>query len=306
MRREISTRPASKTTYLKIPAVVLTLSVGVGFGFGMSAMHSAFAQDAMTGPGSTGSTFDPLAITAPSNAPLPPEKSAIEAVAGHGSVNGGYGDTASYSLRGTQTMPFGVLQAEVVNQSRFGFTGNYGGLSLTTDLSPDYYITVGAGGGASLLFPSWRTDVTGFRKFGDKRQYVVGLGAYYAKGNEALRSDTGAILSGIYYADNLVLEAGLRINQADPGTAIGPSQYIAATIGSDDRRAFIVRYEHAKETYQVLTTGVAKVDFLSNSIGLQWRERISPQGMLIAGIQYYNSPNYSRTSFDLGWRWSFR
>jgi YaiO family outer membrane protein len=246
------------------------------------------------------------AASAPGVTPLPPEKSAVEAMVGYGSFSDGYGDAQSYSLRGMQVMPFGILEAEAVNQSRFGFTGNYGGLHLTKDLGPDWYFNAGAGAGSSLLFPSWRTDGTIYRKFGAKRQWVAGLGAYYAKGNAALRSDTGVVLSGIYYGDGFVLEGGLRANRADPGAVVGPSQYFAATIGSDDRRALILRVEHAKETYQVLTTGVEKVDYNSNSVGAIWHERITRDGMLIVGLSYYKNPNYSRAAVDLGYRWSFR
>jgi YaiO family outer membrane protein len=256
------------------------------FGTGLSA--TAFAQES------------------PAVAPLPPEKSAIEASVGYGAFSNGYGDAQSYSLRGMQAMSFGVLEAEAVNQSRFGYTGNYGGLALTKDLSPDYYTIIGAGAGSSLLFPSWRTDATLYRKFGNRRQYVAGLGAYYAKGNAAERSDAGVILSGIYYGKDAIFEGGLRLNQANPGAVLGPSQYLAVTFGNDDRRAIILRLERAKETYQVLTTGVEKVDFVSNSAGIQWRERITRDGMLIAGLTYYQNPNYNRTSLDLGWRWSFR
>src|SRR5450830_155836 len=263
---------------------------------GLAWASSAAAQDsAIAAPMS-----DYPAIVAPT------EKSAIEAMAGFGNYNAGYGSARSYSLRGMQLMDFGVLQAEVVRQTRFGFSGTYGGLSLTHDLSPDYYTMVGIGSGSSLLFPDMRVDLAGYRKFGAQRQYVAGLGAYYAKGNQDGRSDKGLILNGIYYGQDLVLEAGLRGNVANPGAAFGPSEYVAATFGNDERRAIIVRAERAKETYQVLTTGTEKVNFISHSIGVQWRERVSPDGLLIVGLGYYKNPSYARSSIDLGYRWSFR
>jgi YaiO family outer membrane protein len=283
------------------------------FLFGAGLSGTAFPQESPATSEGPGQAIDNIRLAAPSSvpgtaaaSPLPPEKSAIEASVGYGGFSNGYGDAQSYSLRGMQVMSFGVLEAEAVNQSRFGYTGNYGGLNLTKDLSPDYYTIIGAGAGSSLLFPSWRTDATLYRKFGDQRQYVAGLGAYYAKGNAAERSDAGIILSGIYYARDAVIEGGLRLNQANPGAVLGPSQYVAVTFGNDDRRAIILRLEHAKETYQVLTTGVEKVDYLSNTASVQWRERITRDGMLIAGLTYYKNPIYNRTSLDLGWRWSFR
>ena len=237
---------------------------------------------------------------------LPPEKSAFEVMGGFGSYDSGYGTAQSYSLRGIQVTDFGVLQEEAIRQSRFGFSGSYGDISLTHTLSPDNYAMVGVGAGGSLLFPEARVDLAGYQKFGSQRQYVVGLGAYYAEGNQAGRSDKGLVLSGIYYGNGFVLEGGVRGNVANPGSAFGPSEYLAATFGSDERRAFIIRLEHAKETYQVLTTGTEKVDYMSNSVAVQWHERITRNGLLIVGLGYYKNPSYSSKSINIGWRWSFR
>lgn len=242
----------------------------------------------------------------PPAAVMPPEKSAIELMTGYGSYNAGYGAARSYSLRGIQATDFGVLQEEVLRQSRFGFSGSYGDISLTHDLSPDNYVMVGVGAGGSDLFPQARVDLAGYQKFGAHRQYVVGLGTYYAEGNQAGRSDKGLILDAIYYGDGFVLEAGVRGNVANPGAAFGPSEFLAATFGSDDRHALVVRLEHAKETYQVLTTGTQKVDYMSNSVSVQWHQRITRDSMLIVGLGYYKNPSYSSRSINIGWRWSFR
>jgi len=236
----------------------------------------------------------------------PSEKAAVEALAGFGSYNAGYGSATSYLLRGMEVTSIGVLQAEVIRQSRFGYQGNYGDLSLTHTWSDDYYTMVSGGAGNSLLFPDWRLDLAGYRKFGDQRQYVAGLGTYYAKGNDPGRSDKGVVLNGIYYISDMVFEAGVRANIADPGSIFGPSEYLAATFGNDDRRAIILRVERARESYQVLTTGSEKVDFISHSFSVQWRERMSPDSLLILGLGYYKNPSYTRSSVDVGWRWSFR
>lgn len=284
----------SRVSRRRLPSRLNCLCLGAGLW--LAATASASAQDSPAGA--------PVSDYAPVVAPT--EKAAIEAMAGFGRYDAGYGTAKSYALRGMQVMDFGVLQAEVIRQTRFGFSGSYGDLSLTHDLSSDYYTMIGLGSGSSLLFPDWRMDLAGYRKFGDQRQYVAGLGGYYAKGNQDGRSDKGLILNGIYYGKDLVLEAGLRGNVANPGAAFGPSQYLAATFGSDERRAIIVRAERAKETYQVLTTGTEKVNFISHSVGVQWRERMTRDGLLILGLGYYKNPSYARTSIDVGWRWSFR
>jgi len=269
-----------------------------GFFFlgGIAIFSSVFAQE---NTGSAPMSNFPTVVA-------PTEKYAVEAMTGINSYDSGYGTGKFYSLRGIEVTDFGVLQAEAVRQARFGFSGNYGDLSLTHVLSPDYYTIVSAGSGESALFPDWRVDLAGYRKFGDQRQYVAGLATYYAKGNDPGRSDKGLILSGIYYAKDLVLEGGLRANVADPGAAFGPSEYVAATFGSDEKRAIIVRAERARETYQVLTSGTEKVDFISHTVSMQWRERITRDGLLIMGLGYYTNPSYAGASIDIGWRWSFR
>jgi len=247
-----------------------------------------------------------MAIPEPLPLPFEPEKGAIEFVFGDGRMTNGNGSATAAALRGMVVTSLGVVQGELDHQSRFGFSGQYGGLSLTRDLSEDYYMTVGAGAGSSELFPSWRVDVSGYRKLGPERRFVLGLGAYYAKGQNSGRSDDGVLLSGIAYFQSLVVEGGLRFNRANPGQVFGPSQFIAATIGSDEKRAFILRAEHAREAYQVLTTGTERVNYDSQTYSIQWRERLSRELLLILGVQYYYNPNYSRTSAELGFRWSFR
>jgi YaiO family outer membrane protein len=267
----------------------------------LAADATALAQTPMTRP-----TPVPMAIPEPVPVPHEPEKGAIEFVFGDGHMTSGFGSATAAALRGMVVTSLGVVQGELDHASRFGFNGQYGALSLTRDLSEDYYITVGAGAGSSELFPRWRTDVTGYRKFGPDRRFVVGLGGYYAKGQDSGRWDEGMLLSGIAYFSSLILEGGLRFNRANPGQVFGPSQYIAATLGSDEKRAFIIRAEHAREAYQVLTTGTERVDYDSQSYSVQWRERISRDLLLLLGVQYYHNPTYNRTSAEVGFRWSFR
>ena len=245
---------------------------------------------------------------APAAAPteLPPERAALELIGSDGKMTNGYGYARAFSLRGMAVTAAGVVQGELTQQSRFGFSGNYGNVSLTHDFSEDYYTNVGVGIGNSPLFPSWRVDATGYRKFGSERQYVAGVGAYYAKGNELERSDQGLLFTGLAYFTGIVIEGGVRLNWADPGDILGPSEYIAATFGNDDHRAIIIRYEHAKETYKVLPGGPELVNFKSNTINVQLRQRVSRDSMLLAGLEYYLSPAYDRLSLNLGWRWSFR
>lgn len=237
---------------------------------------------------------------------LPRETAAIEFLAGAGSLSDGYGNAQNYTLRGMGETSFGTLQGELSRQSRFGFNGTYASLALMQDWGADYRTMFSLGAGDSALFPSYRVDAAVYAKLGPQKQYALGVGGYYADGNEAGRSDTGLLLNGIYYGDPLTLEAGLRVNRAEPGAAVGSSQFVAATFGNPDRRALVLRAERSNETWQVLTTGPAKVDFISHTVGAQWRERITRDGLLILGVGYYQSPNYNRSSIEVGWRWSFR
>lgn len=238
--------------------------------------------------------------------PYAPERAAIEAVLDNGRMSDGYGGATAVALRGMMVTSYGIWQAELDRQSRFGFAGQYGALSLTHDISEDYYFTVGAGTGNSELFSKWRVDVAGYRKFGPDRRFVAGIGAYYAQGQDSDRSDQGLVLSTLAYFQSVVLEGGLRFNRANPGMVFGPSQYVAATIGNDEKRALVLRVEHAREAYQVLSTGSERADYNSMSYAIQWRERVSRDLLLLIGAQYYHNPFYNRTYGEIGFRWSFR
>lgn len=238
--------------------------------------------------------------------PYAPERAAIEVVLDNGRMNNGYGGATAVAVRGMMVTSYGIWQGELDRQSRFGFAGEYGTLSLTHDINEDYYFLVGAGAGSSELFSKWRVDVAGYRKFGPDRRFVAGIGAYYAPGQDSGRSDQGLVLSTLAYFPSVVLEGGLRFNRANPGQVYGPSQYIAATIGSDEKRALVIRVEHAREAYQVLSTGTERVDYNSMSYAIQWRERVSRDLLLLVGVQYYLNPFYNRTYGEIGFRWSFR
>lgn len=245
---------------------------------------------------------EPLPVTVAST----PEKGALEIVFNHGHMSQNYGNAHDMALRGVLLTTYGVLQGEITQQKRFGFNGQYGALSFSHHFSPDYYAIVSTGIGNSELFPHWRVDTIGYHKLGAERQYVFGLGTYYAKGKDSERSDSGLLLAGIAYFPSFVIEGGLRINRAAPGSVIGPSQYVAATIGRGNSRTLIVRTEHAKEAYQVFPSGQEQVNYNSQTYSAQWREKISRDALLLIGVQYYKNPLYSKTSIETGLRWSFK
>lgn len=249
---------------------------------------------------------DAPTVPQPVPEPYAPERAAIEAVLDTGHMSDGFGGATAVALRGMMVTSYGIWQAELDRQSRFGFAGQYGALSLTRDISEDYYFLVGAGTGNSELFSKWRVDVAGYRKFGPDRRFVFGIGTYYAQGQDSVRNDQGLVLSSLAYLQSVVLEGGLRFNRANPGQVFGPSQYIAATIGNDEKRALVLRVEHAREAYQVLTTGTERADYNSMSYAIQWRERVSRDLLLLIGAQYYHNPFYNRTYGEIGLRWSFR
>lgn len=262
---------------------------------------TALAATPVPTPGATAPT-----VPEPLPEPYAPERAAIEAVLDTGRMSDGFGGATAVALRGMMVTSYGIWQAELDRQSRFGFAGQYGALSLTRDLSEDYYVLVGAGTGNSELFSKWRVDVAGYRKFGPDRRFVAGIGAYYAQGQDSVRNDQGLVLSSLAYFPSVVLEGGLRFNRANPGMVFGPSQYIAATIGNDEKRALVLRVEYAREAYQVLTTGTERADYNSMSYAIQWRERVARDLLLIIGAQYYHNPFYNRTYGEIGFRWSFR
>jgi YaiO family outer membrane protein len=215
---------------------------------------------------------------------------------GYANTYGGYGRFSYAPSSNTD-----VWLGEVVYLDRFDDEGTYVALGNIHHFNEVYYSTVFVGTSAGGFFwPSVRVDASLSRKWLPRRNLVstIGIGYYDAKDDH---TDTSLLFEGIYYFDApWIVQAGVRLNESDPGSVFSPSGYAAATYGRDLDRFVTLRYGTGNQGYQALTSPAFLVDFPFNEITLTWREWLQPDfGINLVGYGFESDP-YDEIGFELG------
>lgn len=195
----------------------------------------------------------------------------------------------------------GVLNWEASQQRHFGETGQALSMSLTRDLSPRWYISVGAGGGASANFlTKRRLDVAVYRKWLEQSQWVTGVQYTRSSSGDGLYRDQAWQLSSSYYFDfPLVAEAGLKRTSSNPGRVNTMRYYAAATYGENKKYYASARYDTGREGYLPLAVAGAPVNFSSSVATANWRQWITPDVGYELQVEYYKNPFYRRTGLGV-------
>ena len=202
----------------------------------------------------------------------------------------------------------GVLQWQVDSQKHYGERGTLGAVSYTRDINPDWYFSVGASGGSASFMPKARADMGLYYKWLSSRQLVTGITGMWSKSGDNIHSDRAVGLSASYYFSDLplVLQAGVTINQSNPGSVNTSRWFGALTYGRDKAYYLSVRHEAGREGY--LPTGAyagAAVDFSSRATNVNWRHWVTPHFGFVVGGEYYSNPYYQRKSVNAGMFYSF-
>lgn len=232
----------------------------------------------------------------------PPARATFDVVYTHSNLSAGLPDAESVDLRGTWALANGnLLQAEILDERKFGDHGGIAGLSYTAVFSPDWYGTgtvVGGVGG-----PNWannRVDAQLSRKWLSSRQLVTSAALYRAAFDND-RNDSGARLSAALYLDApVVLEAGVILNVSQPGRIHSHMPYASVTVGREGSQYFSLRASRGTEAYQALGNQAQLVNFSSRSLGANWRRWLGPRWGLSAQAEYYENPTYRRRTLGAG------
>ena len=241
----------------------------------------------------------PAAADASSNAP---PLVTWDVLASHSSLSAGLPDGESLSLRFAWQLAGGdSLNAELLDERKFGAHGGVAALAYTRVLSPDWF------GTGSLVFghggPNWanaRGDVQLSRKWLAQRQLVTSVAATYAVFDNQ-RSDSGLRLSAAWYLQlPAVLEAGVLFNRSQPGRITSQMPYVSATFGRQGEQYLSLRASSGTEAYQALGAEAQLVNFHSRSVAATWRRWIAPQWGFTAQAEQYNNPTYQRNTLGLG------
>jgi len=217
-------------------------------------------------------------------------------------VNEGFADTYGAYVRGVIDQPGkNVWYGEVVYLDRFDDTGTFFSIGNTHTFNDRYYSNVAVGTSIGGFFwPSFRVDASLSRKWFPEQNFVstLGVGYYNAKDEH---SDKSLLLEGAYYFDSpWIVQAGVRLNESDPGSVFSPSGYAAVTYGTDKVRYITARYGFGQQGYQALTSPAFFVDFPFHEFRLTWREWVARDwGFNLVGHDF-ESPPYDERGFELG------
>ncbi len=264
-------------------------------------MHLALCAVLSAGALAAQATAVPVPAPAAEAEASPVLRPSLEISSEFGHLTQGYGAARTVGVKYTRPLAVGVLDLTATQQRRFGESGHYIGLQLTRDVNERNYVSLALGGGSSVLWPIWRTDLNWHHKWGEQLNYVTGLGYMYAS-NRNDRNDRGLLLSLTGYFDQLVVEGGLHFNRNNPGGVRAGSQYVAATWGRDQVGTLMLRGETAQEAYQPIGVNQELVDFDSRNLSIEWRHWWRPGYSLIVGGKVYRNPYYTQTDLRLGVR----
>jgi YaiO family outer membrane protein len=260
------------------------------------ALTPIYATQAATYIGTPGRVVDtpapdlPQSEVAPTPRGLP--RSVGEVGARYYDVNEGFSDTYGTYARFNHAPASGkdLWFGEVAYLDRFDAAGTY-----------LYYSTVSVGTSAGGFFwPSWRVDASISRRWLPRRNFVstVGIGYFDAKDDHR---DVSALVEGTYYFESpWIVQAGVRLNESDPGSVVSPSGYAAVTYGRDYERFVTLRYGTGQQGYEALSSPAFVVDFPFQEVSLTWREWVRPDiGFNLVGYGFQSDP-YDQLGFELG------
>ena len=190
--------------------------------------------------------------------------------------------------------------ASIVNLREFGDSGTMIALGNTHYFDDKWYSSVSASGssGGSFL-PRLRFDVSGSRRWleGLNLLTTVTLTAINAKDGH---QDRSLLLSSAYYFQQpLVLEAGVRINQSNPGKVVSNAKYVAVTYGENKKQIMSLRYGYGQEAYQYIGVDAFLVDFKSDAWTATWRKWIRPQLGFQVRAESYHNQYYDRRGIEV-------
>lgn len=220
----------------------------------------------------------------------------------HSHLTAGLPDAEALSVRASMALPQGnSLNAELVQERKFGTQGGVAALAYTATLTPDLFATgtlvAGHGG------PNWanaRADMQVSAKWLEQRQWITSAALFRAVFDEG-RSDSGLRLSTAWYLElPAVLEAGVTFNISQPGRVHSRMPYASATWGREGQQYISLRASRGTEAYQALGLQTQLVNFRSRSVAATWRQWIGPQWGITAQAEHYRNPTYQRRTLGVG------
>lgn len=225
----------------------------------------------------------------------------IQAEGFYHAVTNDFGDWKGVAIRavapaGRSNIWYGDLVAEEAFRDR----GIYAAAGNRHFFGPNWFTfaSLGAGTGDYYL-PDLRADAAVGHAWLEKKNFVTILGATYVNSKD-IYEDFALLGSVAAYFPGVTAELGARINWSYPEAVQTERAWGAVTVGRERRRIIVLRGGGGYEGYQLTGDIETRQKFRSYEGAVSWREWLGGHTGLIAGLEYYDNPFYTRTGVTLG------
>ncbi len=152
---------------------------------------------------------------------------------------------------------------------------------------------------AQTIAARWRVDSQYSRKLGKQLDVVASVGAFVSSTSDGHRDASVIPSVAWYFADQQVIEAGVRLARSDPGAQRAVRGFAVYTWTAQLQDTISVRAEAGREAYQSLGANVAVANFASQELALTWRHWATPTAGLGLNIAAYANPLYRKNTLGL-------
>lgn len=216
-------------------------------------------------------------------------------------VTNDFGDWKGVAIRAV--VPSGrsnIWYGDLVAQEAFNDRGIYAAAGNRHFFGPNWFTfaSVGAGSG-DYYFPDLRADAAVGHAWLERKNLVTILGATYVNSKD-IYEDFALLGSVAAYFPGVTAELGARINWSWPDAVRSERAWGAVTIGRERRRLVVLRGGGGSEGYQLTGDVETRQRFRSYEAAATWREWLGGHTGLIAGLEVYDNPFYTRTGVTLG------
>jgi YaiO family outer membrane protein len=216
-------------------------------------------------------------------------------------VTNDFGDWKGVGLRAVvPSSQANIWYGELVAQEAFHDRGIWASAGNRRFFGPYTFTFASLGGGTGDYYlPDLRADVSVGHSWLEKRNLVTILGATYVNSKD-IYEDFAVLGSVAAYFPGVTAEAGLRINWSWPDAVQTARAFGAVTLGRERRRLVILRAGAGQEGYQLTGDVETQRKFSSFEASIGWREWLKGHTGVLAGLEVYDNPFYTRTGVTLG------
>ena len=216
-------------------------------------------------------------------------------------VTNDFGDWKGVGIRAV--VPSGaknIWYGDLVAQEAFNDRGIWALAGNRHFFGPDWFTFASiAGGTGDYYLPDLRADAAVGHAWLEKKNLVTIFGATYVNSKD-IYEDFALLGSVAAYFPGVTAEAGLRLNWSNPDAVQTSRVWGAVTLGRERKRLIVIRAGGGEEGYQLTGDVETQQRFRSSEASIGWREWLKGHTGIVAGLEVYDNPFYTRTGVTLG------